>query len=155
MNERVVEILILIMSEIKQSRDGAKNLEVLSKDLIQRGYTENEISSAFSWLLNRLNSESEELIQNQGPTSDRSFRLLHEIERSIIATEAFGYIIQLKELGIIDEVEVEQVLERAMMLGTSQVNVADIKSIVASILFNPENFKDSIYFLFEENPVIH
>ncbi len=154
MNERVVEILILIMSEIKRNRKNGKNLEVLSKDLIQRGYTENEISSAFSWLLNRLNSESEELVENQRPTSNRSFRLLHEIERSIISTEAYGYIIQLKELGIIDEMDVEQTLERAMMLGTSQVGVSDIKSIVASILFNPENFNDGVYFLFDENPVI-
>ncbi|MFQ5865618.1 MAG: DUF494 family protein [bacterium] len=155
MNERVVEILILIMSEIKRNRDRAKNLELLSKDLMQRGYTENEISSAFSWLLNRLDGESEELIQNQGPTSDQSFRLLHEIERSIISTEAYGYVIQLKELGIIDEMDVEQVLEKAMMMGTSQVSVADIKSIVASILFINENFRDGMYFLFEENPVIH
>ncbi|MFQ6114434.1 MAG: DUF494 family protein [bacterium] len=154
MNERVVEILILIMSEIKRNRDGAKNLELLSKDLVQRGYTENEISSAFSWLLNRLNSESEELIQNQGPTLNKSFRLLHDIERSIISTEAYGYIIQLKELGIIDEMEVEQILERAMMLGASQVSVGDIKSIVASIVFHPENFKDGIYFIFEDNPII-
>ncbi|MFQ5824643.1 MAG: DUF494 family protein [bacterium] len=154
MNERVVEILILIMSEIKRNSKSGKKLELLSKDLVQRGYTENEISSAFSWLLDRLKSESEELIPNQGPTLKCSFRHLHEIERSIISTEAYGYIIQLKELNIIDEMEVEQILERAMMLGTSQVSVGDIKSIVASMLFYPESFKDGTYFLFEEHPVI-
>lgn len=153
MNERVVEILIYIMSEIRNNRKGSEELELLSKDLIQRGYTENEISSAFSWLLERMQSESEELVKSHGPITKYSFRHLHEIERSIISTEAYGYIVQLKELGIIDQVEVEQIIERAMMLG-SQVSVEDIKSIVANMLFNPEKFNDGAFLMFEDHPVI-
>lgn len=154
MNERVVEILVYIMSEIRNNGKSSKNLELLSQDLVQRGYTEKEISSAFSWLLERMQSESEELVKNKGPRVKQAFRHLHEIERSIISTEAHGYIIQLKELGIIDEVEVEHVIERAMMLGASPVNVGDIKSVVTNILFNPESFNEDSFLLFEDNPVI-
>ncbi|MFQ5707403.1 MAG: DUF494 family protein [bacterium] len=154
MNERVVEILVLIMSEINNGDNSAK-LDLLSKDLLKKGYTENEISSAFSWLLERMKSDSEELIENQGCIMQNSFRHLHEVERSIISTESFGYMIQLKELGIIDENQLEQILERAMMLGVSHINITEIKTIVASVLFNPENVTESSFFFFDEHPIIH
>jgi uncharacterized protein Smg (DUF494 family) len=155
MNERVVEILIYIMSEIRSNRKVSSKLDILSKNLIQQGYTESEISSAFTWLLARLKNDSEELVEQQSPSLKSSFRHLHEIERSIISVEAYGYIIQLKELGIIDETDTEQILERAMMMGSSEITTADIKSIVASMLLNYDAFIDGSYFLFEENSTIH
>ncbi|MFQ5641067.1 MAG: DUF494 family protein [bacterium] len=151
MNERVVEILILIMNEIRNDSQGSQKLELLSKDLIKQGYTEGEISSAFSWLLSRLRNESEELVQDQDSASKNSFRLLHEIESSVISTQAYGYIIQLKELGIIDEHDVEQILERAMMLGTMKVTVEDIKSIAASLLNYYEGLGEGSYLFFDEH----
>ena len=155
MNERVVEILIYIMSEIRSNHKISSKLDILSKNLIQQGYTEGEISSAFTWLLARLKNDSEEIVEQQNPSLKSSFRHLHEIERSIISVEAYGYIIQLKELGIIDELDTEQILERAMMMGTSEITTGDIKSIVASLLLNHDAFIDGSYFLFEENPTIH
>ena len=155
MNERVVEILIFIMSEIRSNRKVSGKLDILSKSLIQQGYTESEISSAFTWLLDRLKNDSEEVVEQKNPLLKSSFRHLHEIERSIIAVEAYGYIIQLKELGIIDESDVEQILERAMMMGASEITTGDIKSIVASMLLNYNALTDGSCFLFEENPTIH
>jgi uncharacterized protein Smg (DUF494 family) len=155
MNERVVEILVLIMSEIRRSNFGSAKLELLSKDLRKKGYTESEISSAFSWLLNRIRSDSEELVQNQGPTLENSFRVLHEIEKSVISPEAYGYILQLKELNIISETDIELILERALMMGTSRVDPADIKLIVASMLWSADNFGSGGYFLFDDQPGIH
>lgn len=155
MNERVVEILVLIMREIKDDGEGFKNLETISRDLIQQGYTENEISSAFSWLLDRIKSDSEELMRNEGAIMDGSFRHLHEMERSVLSTEAYGYLIQLKTLGIVDELQIEQILERSLMLGLPSIGVHEIKSIVASVLFSPDNLGDGSFFLFDEHPQIH
>ena len=62
MNERVVEILIYIMSEIRRNRNVTTKLDILSDSLIEKGYSESEISSAFSWLMDRLNNETEEII---------------------------------------------------------------------------------------------
>lgn len=155
MNERVVEILIYIMSAIRKNHNVTHKLDLLSDNLIQQGYSESEISSAFTWLLDRLNHESEELIERQSPTLKSSFRHLHEVERAVISTESYGYIIQLVELGIVDNMDVEQVLERALMLGTSEVEVNDIKSIVAAMLLGSEALLDGGYFLFEESAIVH
>jgi len=153
MTERVVEILIYIMSELRRSQKSSKKLDLLSKDLIQKGYTESEISSALTWIINRLNMDAEEVTDSEHPNPN-AYRHLHEIERAVISTEAYGYVIQLKELGIIDELDVEELLERAMMLGTSAVDVEDIKSIVATLLIRNDGFSEGTYFLLEKNSII-
>jgi len=155
MNERVVEILIYIMSAIRKNHKVTQKLDLLSQNLIQQGYSESEISSAFTWLLDRLNYESEELIQRQSPTLKNSFRHLHEVERAVITTAAYGYIIQLAELGIIDNMDVEQILERALMLGLAEVGVEDIKAIVAAILFTGDALLDGSCFFFQESSTVN
>jgi len=152
MTERVVEILIYIMSELRRDRKYSQKLDALSKDLIQRGYTQSEISSALTWIMNRLSIDTEEVSDSERP-SQSSHRHLHEIERAVLSTEAYGYVIQLKELGIIDELDVEELLERALMLGTSEVGVDDIKSIVATLLLRDEGLQG--YLLLEESTTIH
>jgi len=132
------------MKEIKSTDQGVGRLDLLSEELVQKGYTENEISSAFSWLFDRIKNNFDELLKNTGPTLPTSFRVLHEVERMIIQPEAHGYLIQLKELGLLDETEMEQMIDRALMLGTSRVTLDDMKAIVASSMFNPEGFFDGI-----------
>jgi uncharacterized protein Smg (DUF494 family) len=154
MNDRIIDILILILSEIRKSDARPAKLELLSKDLLKKGYTETEISSAFSWLLSRLKNDTEEIVQNQKAFND-SFRILHEIEQSVITPEAYGYLVQLRELELINEMDVEFVLERALMLGVSKVHVSDIKNIVAAMLFNPEGFGNGAYLMFDTQPIIH
>ncbi len=155
MNKRVVDILIYIMQELRKNHRSIDKLDTISNELLLQGYTENEISSAFSWLLERMNSEAEKLLADESPVSPFSFRHLHEIERSIISTKAYGYLIQLKELGIINDFQFEQILERALMLGTSLVDIEDIKTIAAAVLFSPENFQENSLFLFSDNQVVH
>ena len=154
MNERVVEILVYIMNQIRNKKDALNQLDLLSQDLLSRVYTENEISSAFSWLMERIGSDTDELVKHTGPVSSFSFRVLHELEQMIIAPEAFGYLLQMKELNLLDDYDIEQVIERAVMLGTSQVDIVGIKAIVASVLSQDQPFSDG--FLFQDDaPTIH
>lgn len=155
MNERVVEILVYIMSEIRGSRQVTTKLEMLSRDLLQRGYTENEISSAFSWLFDRYRADFEELIRNSGPTLENSFRILHDLERMVITPAAHGYLLQLRALGILDDAEIEQIIERAMMMGGSRIDENEIKSLIASTLFNPPGMPEGSFLFFELSKVIH
>lgn len=155
MNERVVEILIYIMSEIRRNSSVSQKLDMLSQSLIQKGYTETEISSAFTWLLDRLDHESEEVVQKNKPALKNSFRHLHDIERSIISTEAYGYLIQLKELGIIDEMDFEQIVERSLMLGVSRVEINEMRSVVASVLGSSDSFWDGAFFVLGDDQNIH
>ncbi len=139
MNERVVEILIYLMTEIHENHGGMEQIDGISNDLKQQGYTENEINSAFSWLFERIKSDTEQIFKYEKNNQLDSFRILHDIEKIVISPNAYGYILQLQRLNLLDGSEVEQVIERAMMLGISLVDIDDIKSIVGSIFFNSDN----------------
>ncbi|MDQ7053280.1 MAG: DUF494 family protein [candidate division KSB1 bacterium] len=154
MNERVVEILVYIMNHLRSKKGNLNQLELLSRDLLDRGYTENEISSAFSWLMERLEAGYEEIIRQTAPASSFSFRVLHELEQMIILPEAYGYLLQMKALGLLDDFDVEQVIERAVMLGSSKVDMPAIKAIIASVLAQDLPFDDG-FFSDEETPIIH
>jgi uncharacterized protein Smg (DUF494 family) len=131
MKERVVEILVFLMSEMQENKPLH---EVDLSQLRDRGYTTSEISAAFTWLYE--NSAAEETrVVRQGRAGSGSRRLFHEAEKAILSTAAQGYLIQLIELGLVDDREIEIILERAMASGYAQLTVQEIRDIVASVLF--------------------
>ena len=136
MQERIVEIIVYLIHEIRNDkRLGEIDLHILS----DRGYTQNEISTAFSWLFDKINL-GETIIKESSNPAHRSFRVLHDAERSVISPEAYGYLIQLRELGLLDDFEIELAIDRIMMAGFGRVNVEEIKSIAAPLIFD---FDDS------------
>ncbi|HHL73044.1 MAG TPA: DUF494 family protein [Bacteroidetes bacterium] len=156
MNERVVEIIVFLMDQIKGNKNNKlEKLESLSQDLLSRGYSQSEISSAFSWIIDRIKNDFEELYKNTGPVSSQSFRVLHELEQMIIEPEAYGYLLQLRELNIIDEVDLEHVIERAMMLGTAHIGIDEIKAITTSLLIQNSNPFGDTFYIDDKPPTIH
>lgn len=134
MKEKVVEILIYIMSEIQ----GDKRLsEIDLTDLKSRGYTQSEISAAFSWLYENMQGS-----QSNAPLNGRAFlgsrRVLHEVEKLALSTESQGYLIQLCELGVLNDRDLETVIERAMMAGYEKLPVSELRQIIAAVLFTKE-----------------
>jgi len=136
MNERVMEILVYLMSEIQNKRGATDQIDSISQDLINKGYTENEINIAFSWLFEKIKSETEEVLENTEVVPEEAFRILHDTEKVVISPKAYGYLLQLKSLGLIDAVAMEQVIERVTMLGGNTIGENEIKSIVATLLFS-------------------
>ena len=132
MQEKIIEIIVYLIHEMRHDkRLGEIDLRIL----LDRGYTDNEISTAFSWLFDKI-SLGENLLVDEKRTSPHSHRVLHDVERAVIAPEALGYMIELRELGLLDEMEVELAIDRIMMAGFSSVGLAEMKSIVASIMFD-------------------
>lgn len=130
MKERIVEILMYIMSEI-QSEKGIADIDV--GDLRNRGYTQSEISAAFSWLYDNMKL-NEAGITHQGVASAGSRRVLHEVEKQMLSTEAQGYLIQLRELGLLNDRDLELVIERVIMSGFEKLVPSELQEIVASVL---------------------
>ena len=132
MQEKIVEIIVFLIHEIQHNkRLGEIDLRLLS----ERGYTDNEISTAFSWLFDKINL-GENVLTNESRKSPRSQRILHDAERAVITPEAHGYLIQLRELGLLDDMEVETAIDRIMMAGFGQVGMQEMKSVIASIMFD-------------------
>jgi Smg protein len=130
MKERVVEILIYIMGEMQSSKGIA---DVDLGDLKEKGYTQSEISAAFNWLYDNMRMNETTATREANP-AEESRRVLHGIEKQMLSTEAQGYLIQLNELGILNDRDIELVIERVMMSGFERLTPAELQEVVASVL---------------------
>ena len=127
---KIVEILIILMGEIKESGMEEGHMELLSDELLNRGYSEQEISTAFSWIIERLGYTGEV------PTPDpESFRVLHDIEYIFISKEAYGFLLQLSYLGLLTHEEFEKVIESALQESVPQLDLEGMKMIIGELFF--------------------
>ncbi|MDD8017855.1 MAG: DUF494 family protein [Bacteroidota bacterium] len=135
MQEKIVEILVYLISELRKDTPiGDIDLSVLS----QRGYSTTEISTAFNWLYEKV-SHDENIITDTARSSPHSHRVLHDAERTVISADAYGYVIQLRELGLITDLDIEVIIDRIMMGGYPSVNVEEIKSVVVALLMENDD----------------
>jgi uncharacterized protein Smg (DUF494 family) len=134
MHERIVEIILFLVNELKSNKQLS---EVDVSMLSQNGYTQSEISTAFSWLFERM-SVGEPLL-SPGKPADSSHRMLNEAEKLVIQPEAFGYLLQCQQLGLLTNSDIEIIAERIMAAGFSSVGISEMKSFVAGFLFGFDN----------------
>ena len=127
MNERIIEIILYLINQIRKDIP-IESIDV--KGLTSDGYTDAEIGTAFSWIADRA------VFGNDSPSSqsNRSFRILHDSERILFRTEAYGYLLLLMQIGLINEVEFEMIINRAHISGSQALGVAEVKEMVSSLL---------------------
>lgn len=146
MQEKIIEIIVHILSEIK----GVKHINELNlTDLKVEGYTEAEINSAFAWLYSKIDAGESLFIEKN--KSNKSHRFFHKSEKNILTLEAMGYLMQLKELSIISDLDEELILDKIFFLGYQRADVSEIKLITASLIFHLEDRSDVLGRLILQN----
>jgi len=131
MHERVVEIILYLVNEMRSNKR-LSDVDITS--LTRDGYTQSEISSAFSWLFERLSiGQSQTAAVN---ASESSHRMLNDAEKMVIDAQAYGYLLQCRQLGLIGAADVETIIERIMTAGFASVHLPEMKSFVAGYLFD-------------------
>lgn len=148
MYERIVEIIMYLVNELK-SKKRLSDVDVTS--LTREGYTQSEISTAFSWIFDQIMSGKEFLLKVHA--NKESIRQLNDFERSIIQPDAYGYLLQCQQLGLISNDELETLIEQIISAGFSSVGIDEVKSFVAGMLFGSERDKSSLFF--NSNDTVH
>jgi len=140
MHERIVEIITRVLNELKQNK---KIDEIDIKGLEKSGYTNSEISAAFSWLVDKLEFSNDLFTTDK--ESGNSFRILHEAEQDLFTEEAWGELIQMHSIGMLSSSHIETIIERALISGIFKINSEILKTYVASIIFKavPNNVPGS------------
>ncbi|MDG5766490.1 DUF494 family protein [Balneolales bacterium ANBcel1] len=99
-----------------------------------KGYNKAEISAAYSWLMHKYeNGEISQ--QKRDPGHKPAPRVLHPSERIQISPEAYGYLLDLYYLGILDASEMERLIEIAVFRPEGVSDPSEIKQWVAGLLF--------------------
>lgn len=127
MNERIIEIILYLINQIRKDTP----IELIDvKGLSSDGYTDAEIGAAFSWIADRA-VFGDELSTPQGRNS---FRVLHDSERSLFRTDAYGYLLLLSQIGLLDDTQLEMLINRAHFSGYQPLTIGEIKEMVASLM---------------------
>ncbi len=135
MNENVIDVLIYIYETYM---DGDQPVPpdqiIMQEELLNVGFQEGEITKAFDWL--------DELAWRQGMLSENgvldsgSMRIYAEQEMLRLDSDARGMLLFLEQNGILDPISRELVIERAMALGSNELDIDDIQWIVLLVLVN-------------------
>jgi Smg protein len=134
LGDRILEIVFYLVQYVRTHDGSLAHLDDISKSLKNLGFTESEISSAYGWFLEEVQSRSEKFVftNDLGNCQPRVFS---ELERQQIDPAAQGYLIQIHQMGLLSDEEFEVTVERAMMMAPDQVDLAGMKMITSTVLF--------------------
>lgn len=135
MRDRILEIVVFLIDYMQEHREQVSDIDDISSMLETMGYRDDEISAAYSWLMDRINPDAEEYFASF-PTQHSSVRVLTGSERALLSTEAQNFLYKLVNLGLIDDEQFEIVLDRLSVVSPSDVNEEELKMIASAVLFH-------------------
>ncbi len=134
MHERIIEIIAHVIAQMGETRTIN---DVVVDELSAQGYTPTEISTAFSWLIDRMEF-GDQVISNDDIANSASFRILDGRERTAVGADTFGYLLQMLQLGLISNEHLEMLIERLTVDDGHDLSGAELKAVIASVVFNAD-----------------
>ncbi len=128
----MMNLVSLIAGQVQTRQELFSNEGRIMDMLMSSGYRLHEADAAITLM--------QSLAQDEARAAGRSrslagTRAMSTEERSRFTIEAFGLVIKLTVLGVIDEDQREEVLEKALSLHRGRVDVEAVKTLLALNLF--------------------
>ena len=135
--------VLIFMFENYFSKHALPEKEVIAQELHAAGFEQSDVSGAVNWF------HEMKLMLTQ-PTSVYShqhtgLRMFAESELKKISTESFGFIIFLQQANVINDVERDLIIDRAMALKQKQINIEEMRWITMIALWNEGREKDYLF----------
>ena len=124
------------MNRLTDHQGALSNFDEMSADLRSMGYSDNEISSAYTWLLKHFEDYPESFsFKDDRIKGNRSVRVLSEQEKRVVSPESYGYLMQLRHLGLLTTEQLEMILDRISLFGSDPVDISEIKLMASAAMF--------------------
>ena len=140
------EVLMFIFENYMDSNISLKaDNQTIMVELENVGFTRYEIDRAFDWLdgLSKFQVSVE-----AGPMlASRSIRHFLAEESEQLGVEGKGFILYLEQIGILDPIIREIVIDRVMALDSKEVDLGRIKWVVLMVLFSQPDKKSALSLL--------
>lgn len=135
MKENMLDILMYLFEHCLDSETGMMPEEsVLRGQLDDAGFQHKEIDKAFAWLEELANAREQNFQEQLG--SNRSIRIYAEQEQLRLDKECRGFLLFLEQIGVLDPISRELVIDRAMALETNEIDLPQLKWVTLMVLFN-------------------
>ena len=142
MKEDVLDVLMYLF-ENYMDEDSTLDVEpeALKHHLREAGFLNTEINKAFTWL------EDLTLLQeNAGEATispSRSIRVFNPMEEDKLNLDCRGFLIFLEQMGVLNSISRELVIDRIMALETPEIDLDQVKWVVLMVLFNQPGLEEA------------
>lgn len=139
--------VLVYLYETYYRPDACPDSEALVKKLSAIGFEEEEISQALGWLTDlaqATNEYSDRYPQQTAFSFGMRFYAPQELE--VLGTEAVGFLQFLESAKVIDALQREIIIERALAVGKSEVSLDKLKVIVLMVLWSQGKEPDALIF---------
>ncbi|MDZ7721287.1 MAG: DUF494 family protein [candidate division KSB1 bacterium] len=155
MDKKLFDVLEMVLKELQESFAGEIPVQHVIDFLEEQGFSDDEISLAMSWLLGNEDT-AQNLIDKPGKSLPRPmWRSLNEDEQEAISPNAFGYLFRLRELDVLTDSMMERIIDQAVRLHTTHLDVEDMKELVTAVVLEYEDNASSGFFQFISNQNPH
>lgn len=134
MDDRSSWLLMQMIERILAEPGSVEDMDALVEYLSMLGFTSAEVGRAMGSLLSARADTDESVLLRWRGRAPSSVRVFHEAECCLLTTEARGYLIQLRELGVVDDTMVEKILHAVLVREEEVVDRQDIAEITASVI---------------------
>ena len=151
MHTRVVDIIVYLMENLQAGKNLA---DIDLNPFIENGTNRSEISAAYSWVIQKKQMDAMENALSQGiSSSSEQHRILHIAERLVIKSDAYGYLLELSNIGMLNQMDIEHIIESIMINTHERVDLEKMKKLVSRQLFASGRFSptQSTYLKGNEN----
>jgi Smg protein len=146
MVSRLIDIVVLVA---ERSQNKGKTLKELDEELLHLGYSADEIEQAMFWL----SSQWRPVEWRGGDEPTRpAHRVLSPWEGMCLDSDAYGYLLRLQNLGIIDLDQFEKIMTRILPIGGEKLPLGELKTLAGSVIFNlgAEEGDDELFDVFDD-----
>lgn len=139
--------VLVYLYETYYRPDACPDSEALVKKLSAVGFEEEEISKALGWLTDL--AEATNSLADDNPQQvlmSTGVRIYARQELDVLGVEAVGFLQFLESAKVIDSVQREIIIERALAASEDQVSLDKLKVIVLMVLWSQGKEPDGLIF---------
>ena len=133
MKENVFDVLMYLFENYYMDEENpvTPDRESVQQELHNAGFPAPEIEQAFNWLEDLATGTPPPVMQ-----AEHSLRLFSRQETERLDTECQGLLLFLEQMGVLNPISRERVIDRAMALENDDFDIDQLKWVVLMVLFN-------------------
>lgn len=140
--------LLIYMFENYLSSKNNLDFANMTLELEAAGFNNKDIENALDWF-SELKKMSEKIPQSNSLKINDKFRIFTENEKEKFSPNGLGFILFLEQANILDSIEREIIIDRAMALNQNIINIDEVRWIVMMTLWN--NGRENDYLFVEDS----
>lgn len=140
MSLRVMDAVGLIGQFVADHWESINGPQDLMDELLHQGFSSGEIKGAFKWIESHTLGHPGKISDGAPPRRPSShllpsLRIMTSYEKIRFSPAGQGYLMSLHEKGLLDLLQVEEVIEKALRSSSDTVGIRELKSLAALVLF--------------------